>query len=80
VDDFIGMVQGTWKNRRHIKRVILHTLDTIFRPLDLEDNKHRQEPASVKKMQKGDATWATRKIILVWILDIIRLTVELPAH
>jgi hypothetical protein len=50
VDDFSDMVQGTWQHRRRIKRVLLHTLDKIFRPLDLKDNKHRQEPASVKKM------------------------------
>jgi hypothetical protein len=80
VDDFIGMVQGTWQYRRHVKRVLLHTLDKIFRHLDLKDNKHRQEPASVKKMQKGDATWTSRNILLGWILDTVCLTLELPNH
>jgi hypothetical protein len=80
VDDFLGMVQGNWHHRRHVKRVLLHTLDKVFRPPDLQDNPHRQEPASVKKMRKGDATWTTRKVILVWIIDTVCLTIELPAH
>ena len=28
----------------------------------------------------GDGSWATRKLILGWILDTIRQTIELPAH
>jgi hypothetical protein len=31
-------------------------------------------------MLKGDATWATQKVILGWTIDIIDMTVELPAH
>jgi hypothetical protein len=80
VDDFIGMVQGGWRHRRHVKRVLLHTLDRVFRPLDSGDSEQRQEPASVKKLRKGDATWSTRKVILGWIIDSIQLTLELPFH
>jgi hypothetical protein len=80
VDDFLGMVQGNWQHRRHVKRVLLHTLDKVFRPPDLQDNPHPQEPASVKNMRKGDATWTTRKVILGWIIDTVSLTIELPAH
>jgi hypothetical protein len=54
-------------------------LDKIFRPLYQHNNKNRQETALVKKMLKGDATWATRKIILGWIIDTIRLTIKLLA-
>jgi hypothetical protein len=50
VDDFIGMFQGSWRQRRHVKRVLLHTLGNIFRLLDQQDNNHRQEPTSIKKM------------------------------
>jgi hypothetical protein len=56
VDDFIGMVAGNWQHRSHVKRVLLHTLEKVFRPPDSQDNPHRQEPASVKNMRKGDAT------------------------
>ena len=55
-------------------------MDKVFRPLDPDDNPYRQEPASVKKLLKGDGTWDTRKIILGWILDTVNGTIELPPH
>jgi hypothetical protein len=42
VDDFLGMVQGNWQHRRHVKRVLLHTLNKVFRPPDLQENPYRQ--------------------------------------
>jgi hypothetical protein len=48
--------------------------------LDQLDKEHRQDPASLKKMKKGEATWATRKIVLGRIIDTVRLTIELPDH
>jgi hypothetical protein len=80
VDDFIGMIQGNHKHRRHVKRVLIHALDSVFRKLDKKDGPHCQEPSSIKKMKKGDATWATRKIILGWTVDTLAMTVELPPH
>jgi hypothetical protein len=43
VDDFLGQV----------KCALLHTLDTLIRPLDAQYSQHHQEPASTKKMVKG---------------------------
>jgi hypothetical protein len=80
VDYFIGMVQGNRHHWQHVKRFLLHALDSVFRKLDTTDGPHRQEPASIKKMLKGDATWATRKTILGWVVDTINMTVELPQH
>jgi hypothetical protein len=80
VDDFIGMVQSSWTHLRHVNRVLLQNLDKVFRPLDHLDSKHRQEPASIKKTKKWDASWATRKVVLGWIIDTVRLTIEIPAH
>jgi hypothetical protein len=80
VDDFIGMVQGNAHHRQHVKRTLFHSLDQVFRPLESGDNPNRQEPASIKKMLKGDATWATRKTIVGWTVDTVRMTVELPQH
>jgi hypothetical protein len=80
VNDFIGMVQVNHKHRRHVKIVLIHALDRVFCKLDKEDGPHHQEPASVKKMKKGDAAWATRKIILGWTVDTLAMTVELPPH
>jgi hypothetical protein len=80
VDDFIGMVQGNYKHRHHVKQSLLSSLDEFLRRVYGQDNVHRQEPASVKKMLKGDATWATRKVVLGWILDTCKMTIQLPPH
>jgi hypothetical protein len=80
VDDFLGLVQGGARTRRQVKRALLHTLDTVLRPIDAQDSCFRQEPASTKKMEKGDATWSTVKMILGWILNTLDKTISLPAH
>jgi hypothetical protein len=80
VDDFIGMVQGNAHHRHHVKRILLHSLDQVFCPLESTDNPNRKEPASIKKMLKGDATWATRKTILGWTVYMVRMMVDLPQH
>jgi hypothetical protein len=80
VNDFLGLVQGGRRTRLHVKRALLHSLDRVMRPLDTEDSPFRQEPASVKKMGKGDATWTTLKPILGWILNTLDKTISLPPH
>jgi hypothetical protein len=80
VDDFIGFVQGNLKRCQQVKRVLLHALDKVFCGVDELDSPHRQEPASLKKILKGDATWVTRKAILGWVLETIEKTMEIPAH
>jgi hypothetical protein len=80
LDDFIGVVQGNLKRRQRVKRAFLHSLDKVFRKVDKLDNPHRQEPASLKKLLKGDATWSTRKAVLGWVLDTVEKTLELPAR
>lgn len=80
VDDFIALVQGPPPRRRQAMRVLLHTLDEIFRPLEPSDDRHRQEPASVKKLNKGDAGWSTRKVVLGWLIDTVAGTIALPTH
>jgi hypothetical protein len=80
VDDFVGMVQGNSKHRQHMKRSLLSPLDEVLRRVDGQDNVHRQDPASVKKMLKGDATWAARKVVLGWMLDTCAMTIQLPPH
>jgi hypothetical protein len=80
VDNFIGLAQGNANRRKRVKRVLLHSLDCVFRGLHATDGTHRQEPASVKKLLKGDATWATRKTVLGWVLDTVDKTIQLPPH
>ena len=80
VDDFLAVAQGNKSRLRWIKRTLLHSLDRVFRPLHVEDLRTRQEPASIKKLKKGDATWSTRKVMLGWLIDTMRETIELPPH
>jgi hypothetical protein len=40
-----------------------------MRPLEPQDPETRQESTSVKKLKKGDAYWATCKVVLGWLLD-----------
>jgi hypothetical protein len=80
VDDFIGLAQGNATMRNRVKRALLHSLDRVFRGLDDTDGPHRQEPASVKKLLKGDATWATQKTFLGWVLDTVEKTIQLPPY
>jgi len=80
MDDFLGLCQGNKQRRQHVKRHLLNSLDLVFRQLDNQDLPHRQEPASIKKMLKGQAMWHTRKIILGWIINTVAMTLELPAY
>jgi hypothetical protein len=80
MDDFISLVQGNTKRRTQVKRSLLHSLDEVFRALSPGDNPNRQEPTSVKKLLKGDGRWATRKVVLGWVLDTVAKTIELPPH
>jgi hypothetical protein len=80
VDDFIGMGQGNREKLLNLRRILLHTLDDVFRLLDDADGPHRKEPALVKQLKQGKACWGTRKLILGWIVDTLQMTIELPAH
>ena len=54
VDDFILLAQAQHQ-REQVLRETLNAIDFVFRPIMPQDPAHRKEPASVKKMQKGDA-------------------------
>ena len=58
---------------------LLHAVDQVLaKPASHEH--HRVEAVSLKKLQKGDGSWSTRKVILGWVLDTVRQTLELPPH
>jgi hypothetical protein len=80
VDDAIGCAQGSHARLGRVRRILLVALDAVLRPLDSSDPSTRQEPASVKKMLKGDACWSTLKVVLGWLIDTLRGTIELPPH
>ncbi|KAI2503277.1 adenylate kinase [Fragilaria crotonensis] len=79
VDDFLLMAQ-TMSQKRKVLRATLNAIDDVFRPLESGDPPHRTEPASVKKMLKGDAFWSTWKRILGWDIDTVSETLHLPPH
>ena len=79
MDDFIQLGQGGVQRMLCLRRHLFHCIDQVLaRP---EVSAHpRNEAVSLKKLQKGDGSWATRKTILGWELDTLRQTIELPAH
>ena len=78
VDDFIQLGQGRPKRLRVLRDHLLHSVDEVLsQPLPEET---RTEAISLKKLLRGDGSWATRKELLGWILDFVRQTIELPAH
>ena len=81
MDDFVALAQGHPHRRLQVRTTLFQSIDTVLRPLSTSDEPfHRQEPISVKKLQKGDARWTTRKMILGWIIDTYHETIELPSH
>ena len=79
VDDFLALAQGSAQDLRTVRRHLLHAIDDVFSPLAATE-KFGNEPISVKKLGKGDASWQTLKIVLGWLVDTIRQTISLPHH
>lgn len=77
IDDIIGLIQPTSIPKQQFTRHIFHTIDRVFRPLEPSDSPARTEPISTSKLQKGDGNLSTRKVILGWILDTTKYTLEL---
>jgi hypothetical protein len=67
MDDFVGIGQQHKMNPLpNQRRVLMHRVDGIFRPSDSADGPHRQEPISVKKLDKQDTSWQDLKRCLGW--------------
>jgi hypothetical protein len=73
------LVQGNARRRRIAHRILFHAIDEVIRPLDPSHAFH-QEPLSIKKLLKGDGCWGTSKMILGWLIDTVKQTLELPPH
>jgi hypothetical protein len=86
VDDFIGAAQRSsagptdLDNRRQVRRLLLHAVVDVFRPLSQGDSPERCEPVSLKKLEAGDCSWGTMKLVLGWIVDTVNMTITLPPH
>jgi hypothetical protein len=79
VDDFIALAQQSGNSRR-VRRILMHAIDDVFRPLEASDSPHRREPISLKKLRQGDCSWSTVKLVLGWIIDTVTMTIQLPPH
>ena len=79
VDDFIQVGQGGKRRMRALRDHLLHAIDQVLEDPNLCCRK-RAETVSLKKLLQGDGSFNTRKLILGWILDFSRQTLELPAH
>lgn len=80
MDDLVSLTQGSASFRGRARRTLFECIDAVLRPLSESDNPRRKEPNSTKKLEKGDAAWTTRKVVLGWLLDTVRRTIELPPH
>jgi hypothetical protein len=80
VDDFLAVCQGDRRERTRVRRALLYAIDQVLAPLDPKLHPQHNEPASVKKMLKGDACWDTTKIMLGWLIDTVNKTITLPPH
>ena len=79
MDDFIALVQ-TKGTCNCVQNVLMQAIDQVFRPLDELDDPHRTEPIFLKKLHKGDCSWATCKTVLGWIINTVDMTIKLPEH
>ena len=80
VDDLLAQIQGDQAARKRVTRVILHSLDEVFRPLEPDDLPERQEPVSSRKLEKGDGYMSTTKTMLGWLVDSRTMTIQLTAR
>ena len=80
LDDYLGAVQGRASTCLQHQRSLLHSLDSILRPVDADDHPSRKDVPSLSKFAKGDGYQCTRKGILGWIVDTVQQTLELPPH
>lgn len=78
VDDLAGLAQGPPSVQQEVNRAILSSLDLVFRPLSPDDLESRQEPASKRKLEKGDGFMALQKLYLGWLIDTQAMTLQLP--
>lgn len=79
VDDFIQLGQGGPQQMKALRCHLLAAIDAVLARPGLKES-HRREAASLKKLLQGDGSWATRKLILGWIIDTLRQTIELLPH
>jgi len=75
VDDFLLAVQGNHHRREAVRRILMNTIDEVLKsPADLPG---ASKPISEKKLGQGDGSYNPRKLILGWLIDASKKTLEL---
>jgi hypothetical protein len=54
VDDFLALTSGPRRARNRVRRALLTALESVLQPLEPDNRDSWTEPASVKKLLKGD--------------------------
>jgi hypothetical protein len=80
VDDFLGLIQCWWRTKVWVKCDLLHSLDSILRPLDAQDPPINRNRLLSRKWPRVKSACTTINIILGWILNTSDNTISLPAH
>ena len=80
VDYFLGLAQGPTHRRHHVRRTLFHSLEKVLRPLDKLEPTQRKELPSLKKIDAGEYSWSTCKVLLSWVVDTVNMTLSLPTH
>jgi hypothetical protein len=75
IDEFMVVVQHPLLNQA--MNTLLHHIITIFQD---PDNSPRWQLVSTSKVEKGDATFLTKKRILGWDINTETMTIHLPQH
>jgi hypothetical protein len=74
------VVQGTpVAHLQHLQR-LLHSIDKVFWPINELNDPIQNHVPLVKKLHKGDAYLDRHKLVLGWLIDTFKGTLELPPH
>jgi len=76
VDDFILAVQGNHHRRKVVRRILMNAIDEVLKSPD--DLPGATEPISDKKLGLGNGSLNPRKLILGWLIEALKTTLELP--
>jgi len=80
MDNFLNIAQGNCRRLCMVRHILMHTIDEAFQPPSASEAALYKEPISVKKMLQGNASWETTKVVLGWLIDTVRQTIQLPSH
>jgi hypothetical protein len=80
LDDYIlAVVEDAARTLlRRITRATLYGVHSIFPPPEITEHERGKDPISVKKLEKGDATFMPKKLILGFVVNGELWSVQLP--